>query len=113
MRVDTEHRYSVRDDEILGGAPIITPVSPVESPAGAELRGPDVELDLREEVCPYTFLKAKLALEDMAPGQVLRVVLSNEVSVRDVPRGLAGAGHAVLAVEPGPAGLWAVVVRRR
>lgn len=81
-------------------------------PAAAALSATDVELDLRGEVCPYTFLKAKLALEDMAPGQVLRVVLGNELSLRDVPRGLAGAGHTVLAVEPGEGGVWAVVVRR-
>ncbi len=74
---------------------------------------PDEELDLRGEVCPYTFLKAKLALESMASGQVLRVVLDNELSMRDVPRGLAGVGHAVLAVEPCDGGRGAVLVRRR
>lgn len=73
---------------------------------------PDVELDLRGEVCPYTFLKSKLALEEMIPGQILRVVVDNETSARDVPRSLARAGHALLAVEsPGP-GVWTIGVRK-
>jgi TusA-related sulfurtransferase len=74
---------------------------------------PDAELDVRAEVCPYTFLRAKLALEPLAPGQVLRVLVGNAASARDVPKSLGAAGHAVLAVEtPGPA-LWAILVRKR
>lgn len=72
----------------------------------------DEELDVRQEVCPYTFLKARLALEPLAPGQTLRVVLGNETSARDVPRSLAAAGHAVLGVHPVGPGLWAVIVRK-
>lgn len=74
---------------------------------------PDTELDVRGEVCPYTFLKAKLALEPMAPGQILRVILGNEVSARDVPKSLGAAGHAVLAVEPLGGHLWAITVRKK
>ncbi len=70
------------------------------------------ELDLRGEVCPYTFLKARLVLESLPPGAVLRVLVDNEPSARDVPRSLAGAGHAVLSCGPAPAGGWAIVARR-
>lgn len=69
-------------------------------------------LDLRGEVCPYTFLKAKLALEALAPGAELRVLVDNAESARDVPRSVSGAGHAVLGVEALPAGVWAIAVRR-
>ena len=69
------------------------------------------ELDIRGEVCPYTFLRAKLALEPMDAGQVLRVVLGNETSARDVPKSLADAGHAVLGVEQS-GDLWVVTVRK-
>jgi tRNA 2-thiouridine synthesizing protein A len=73
---------------------------------------PDAELDLREEVCPYTFLKSRLAIEPLRPGQVLRVVVGNEASARDVPQSLAAAGHAVLQVAPLGDGLWAITVRK-
>ncbi len=72
----------------------------------------DRALDLRGEVCPYTFLKSKLALEEMVPGEVLRVVVDNEASARDVPLSLAGAGHAVLAVEALGEGACVITVRR-
>ncbi len=72
----------------------------------------DEELDIRAEVCPYTFLKAKLAIEPMAPGQVLRVIVGNEASARDVPRSLGDAGHAVLAVEAFGSSVWAILVRK-
>jgi TusA-related sulfurtransferase len=71
------------------------------------------ELDIRGEVCPYTFLLTKLALEPMDAGQVLRVVLGNETSARDVPKSLAGAGHTVLGVEQAAGGLWVVTVRKK
>jgi len=74
--------------------------------------GAPAELDLRGEECPYTFLKAKLALEPLPPGARLRVVVDNDTSARDVPRSLAGAGHRVLGIEPGEAGIHVIVVER-
>lgn len=68
---------------------------------------------MREETCPYTFLKAKLALEPLPPGATLRVVVGNQASARDVPRSLADAGHAVLAVQPLGGSLWAIMVRKK
>jgi tRNA 2-thiouridine synthesizing protein A len=70
------------------------------------------ELDLRGEVCPYTFLKARLALEGLRAGVLLRVVVDNETSARDVPRSLAGAGHIVIECAPVGDGAWAILTRR-
>jgi tRNA 2-thiouridine synthesizing protein A len=70
-----------------------------------------VELDLRGEVCPYTFLKARLALEDLPVGAVLRVLVDNEASARDVPRSLASAGHVVLECAP-TGDVWVILTRR-
>jgi tRNA 2-thiouridine synthesizing protein A len=81
-------------------------MEPIPEAAAAE------ELDLRGEVCPYTFLKARLALEAMPPGMVLRVVVNNAASARDVPRSLAAAGHAVLGVAAAADGTWAILTRR-
>jgi very-short-patch-repair endonuclease/TusA-related sulfurtransferase len=83
---------------------------PHPNPLPGREREPE-ELDIRGEVCPYTFLRAKLALEPMDAGQVLRVVLGNETSARDVPKSLADAGHAVLGVEQS-GDLWVVTVRK-
>lgn len=72
----------------------------------------ELDLDLRGEVCPYTFLKARLALEALPVGAVLRVLVDNEASARDVPRSLAAAGHAVLACAPTGDQAWAILTRR-
>jgi tRNA 2-thiouridine synthesizing protein A len=74
--------------------------------------GAAVDLDLRGEVCPYTFLKTKLALEEMALGTLLRVVVDNEASVQDVPRSLRDRGHAVVEVVAIGPREWAITVRR-
>ena len=50
--------------------------------------GVDKELNLRGEVCPYTFVKSKLALEVMQTGQVLRVIVDNDESAGNVPRSM-------------------------
>jgi tRNA 2-thiouridine synthesizing protein A len=73
---------------------------------------PETELDLCGEVCPYTFLKARLALEALPADTVLRIVVDNETSARDVPRSLAAAGHVVVGSTPSGAGVWTILARR-
>jgi TusA-related sulfurtransferase len=73
---------------------------------------PDRELDIRGEVCPYTFVKTKLALEEMQPGQVLRVLVDYEPATRNVPRSVTVQGDEVLGVEPCGASEWAIMVRK-
>lgn len=72
----------------------------------------DDELSLRGEVCPYTFVKSKLALEEMEPGQVLRVIVDNAESAENVPRSLRNEGHMVLEVTGLGAAEWAIVVQK-
>ena len=60
---------------------------------------PDQELDLRGVICPYNFVKTKLKLETMAPGQVLAVILDDGDPIRNVPRSVADDGHTVLRQE--------------
>lgn len=72
----------------------------------------DRTLDLRGEVCPYTLLKTKLAIEEMSEGQVLEVVLDHRQAVDDVPKGLRYEGHEVLSVQATSSSTWRVVVRK-
>lgn len=83
-----------------------------EVAAGPAPAGDAEDLDLRGEVCPYTFLKARLALESLPAGAVLRVIVDSAISARDVPRSLAGAGHTVLACAAAGDGVWAILIRR-
>ena len=70
----------------------------------------DRELDLSGEVCPYTFIKSKMAIETLQPGQVLRVTVDNSESAGNVPRSLSGEGHEVLSVDKAGSGRWLIVV---
>lgn len=73
----------------------------------------DEELNLHGEVCPYTFVKSKLALEDMQPGQILRVIVDNPESAENVPQSLANEGNEVLSVGQAGGGSWSILVRKR
>jgi TusA-related sulfurtransferase len=87
--------------------------APGHEVAGAEPAGAGpVELDLHGEVCPYTFLKARLALEMLPGGALLRVLVDNDASARDVPRSLATAGHTVLECVRVGGRTWVILVRR-
>ena len=69
-------------------------------------------LDLKGEVCPYTFVKSKLALEEMESGQVLRVIVDNRGSAENVPRSLSSEGHQILNVAKLNDTEWAITVRK-
>ena len=69
-------------------------------------------LDLKGEVCPYTFVKSKLALEEMESGQILRVVVDNPGSAKNVPRSLSSEGHKILDVSQLNDTDWAITVKK-
>lgn len=56
----------------------------------------DQRIDITAETCPMTFVRTRLALDRMAPGQVLLVQLRGEEPRRNIPRTAAEQGHAVL-----------------
>ena len=59
---------------------------------------PDEFIDITSEVCPITFVRTKLKLERMKPGEVLAVRLKGDEPLRNVPRAARDEGHAVLSV---------------
>jgi TusA-related sulfurtransferase len=72
----------------------------------------DSELDLRGEVCPSTLVKTILALETLAPGEVLQVVLDHRPAVKDVPLSVRHRGHEVLELRQVSRTDWTVTVRK-
>lgn len=73
----------------------------------------DRELDLRGEVCPYTFVRTKLALEAMPLGATLTVVVDHEPATRNIPRSAREWGQEVGPVEPAGGGWRIALVKRR
>ena len=72
----------------------------------------DKELNLQGEVCPYTFVKSKLALEMMQPGQILRVLVDNDESAANVPRSMQNEGHNIIGVTKLNERDWQITVRK-
>lgn len=73
----------------------------------------DCELDITGETCPMTFVRTRLALDRLAPGQTLRVLLRGEEPVANVPKTAAEQGHTVLAIEEGTDGITRLLLRKR
>jgi TusA-related sulfurtransferase len=72
----------------------------------------DAMLDITRDICPMTFVRTRLALDRMAPGETLLVVLKGEEPRRNVPRSAREHGHEVLAEETGPDGVTRLLLRR-
>ncbi len=70
------------------------------------------DLDITREVCPMTFVRTRLALDRLRPGERLRVRLRGEEPRANVPRTAAEQGHAVEQVADEPDGSTVVVIRR-
>jgi len=77
-------------------------------------RGPDASapsrLDLRGYACPITWVKTRLALDRLAEGERLEVLLEPGEPAESVPRSAAEEGHRVLALDALAGGEGVVVV---
>ncbi len=72
----------------------------------------DRKINIKGLVCPYTFVKAKLAVEDMEVGQVLEILLDYEEASRSIPKSMEDHGQRVLKVEKINESDWIIRVRK-
>jgi tRNA 2-thiouridine synthesizing protein A len=70
------------------------------------------ELDLSGEVCPYTFVRTRLALEELPLGARLRVRVDHEPARRNVPRSATEWGQEVASVTADGA-TWIIEIVKR
>ena len=71
------------------------------------------EIDITGETCPMTFVRTRLALDRLRPGDTLLVRLRGEEPRASVPRSAALLGHQILAEETGKDEVTRVLIRRR
>lgn len=72
----------------------------------------DKNLDIRGEVCPYTLVKSKLAVESIDVGQVVEIILDYPEAAESIPKAMLNYGHSVLKVEKINPKEWIVQVRK-
>ena len=73
---------------------------------------PAKTIDLTGELCPMNWVRTKLALEAMTPGDTLEVWLDAGEAATSVPRSAAAEGHAIQSATPDADGRVRVVIRK-
>lgn len=72
---------------------------------------PDARIDITREVCPMTYVRVKLALEELPDGAVLEVHLKGAEPLKNVPRSAKDDGHEVLSLDALPDGTARLLLR--
>ncbi|WP_024834424.1 sulfurtransferase TusA family protein [Ruminiclostridium josui] len=72
----------------------------------------DAFVDITDVVCPVTFVKAKVALEEIENGQTLEIKLNDGEPIQNVPRSLKNDKHKVTSVEKNQDGTYTIRVTK-
>ncbi len=72
----------------------------------------DKKINIKGEVCPYTLVKSKLAVEDIEVGQVLEILLDYPEAAESVPKAMLNYGHTVLKKEKINPSDWIIQIRK-
>lgn len=70
------------------------------------------KLDITKEHCPMTFVKTKLELEKLGPGDRLEVLLSEGEPLDNVPKSSAEQGYKVIETSEAGKGIYRVVLEK-
>ena len=73
----------------------------------------DETVDITDVVCPVTFVKTKVELEELDDGQVLSVHMNDGEPVQNVPRSVKDEGHQILKLIGNDDGTFDLIVRKK
>lgn len=72
----------------------------------------DETLDITDVVCPVTFVKTKVALEELDEGQILQVHMNDGEPIQNVPRSVKDEGHQILKLTDNEDGTYDLYIRK-
>jgi len=72
----------------------------------------DDKVDITDVVCPTTFVKAKIALEELEEGQILSIKMNDGEPVQNVPRSIKEEGHQILRLIDNQDGTYDLIVKK-
>ena len=72
----------------------------------------DDTVDITDVVCPTTFVKAKIALEELEEGEILSVKMNDGEPVQNVPRSIKEEGHQILKLNTNDDGTYTLFVKK-
>lgn len=69
-------------------------------------------VDITDVVCPITFVKAKIAIEELEDGEILEIKMNEGEPLLNVPRSFKDEGHKVISVVNNEDGTYNVFVEK-
>ena len=72
----------------------------------------DETVDITDVVCPVTFVKTKVAIEELDDGQILSVHMNDGEPVQNVPRSVKEEGHQILKLIDNEDGTYDLIVKK-
>ena len=72
----------------------------------------DDTVDITDVVCPLTFVKAKVAIEELDDGQILSIKMNDGEPVQNVPRSIKEEGHQILKLLDNGDGTYNLLVKK-
>ena len=69
-------------------------------------------IDITDVTCPITFVKTKVALEELDDGDILSVRLNDGEPVQNVPRSVKEEGHEVLSLTENGDGTYQLIIQK-
>ena len=72
----------------------------------------DDTVDITDVVCPVTFVKAKVALEELDDGQILAIRMNDGEPVQNVARSIKEEGHQILKLNTNDDGTYTLIVKK-
>jgi tRNA 2-thiouridine synthesizing protein A len=72
----------------------------------------NAQIDISQELCPMTWVKVKLSLEQLRTGEQLEVLGKGDEPLRNVPKSAMDEGHRVLSTEEKADGHFRLIIER-
>ena len=72
----------------------------------------DDTVDITDKVCPLTFVKAKVAIDELEEGEVIAIRMNDGEPVQNVPRSIKEEGHQILKLVNNEDGTYNLIVKK-
>ena len=72
----------------------------------------DDTVDITDKVCPLTFVKAKVAIDELEDGEVIAIRMNDGEPVQNVPRSIKEEGHQMLKLGMNEDGTYNLIVKK-
>ena len=72
----------------------------------------DDTVDITDKVCPLTFVKAKVAIDELEDGEVIASRMNDGEPVQNVPRSIKEEGHQILKLVNNEDGTYNLIVKK-